>query len=197
MSGKAFAQQSKKFVRSDQHAKEKKINQKYGKLPPKQAETNPWYKLYVELIGPYTIPQKVKNPLELWCLTRIDPATGWFEMAQIPNKTAADIADINKKILFTCYPLPQQIVFNRGTKFMAEFAKMCQNKYFLKRKPTTIRNPSPMQSSNESIKLLEISSANLMCLTSLTTIHGQESYPLLSLLSVQLITQNYKHLQFS
>ena len=59
----------------------------------------------------------------------INPATGWFEMAQIPNKMAAEIADIAKKTWFTRYPLPQQIVFDRGTKFMAEFSKMCQNKY--------------------------------------------------------------------
>ena len=71
----------------------------------------------------------------------IDPATGWFEMAQITNKTAADIVDITEKTWFTRYPLPQQIVFDRGTKFMAEFAKMCQNDYGLKRKPITTRNP--------------------------------------------------------
>ena len=29
----------------------------------------------------------------------------------------------------------------RGAKFMAEFAKMCQNDYGLKRKPITTRNP--------------------------------------------------------
>ena len=28
----------------------------------------------------------------------IDPVTGWFEMAQMPNKTAAEIADITKKL---------------------------------------------------------------------------------------------------
>ena len=32
----------------------------------------------------------------------INPATGWFEMAQIPNKTAAEIADITKKTWFIC-----------------------------------------------------------------------------------------------
>ena len=116
-------------------------NQKYGNLPPKQAETNPWDTLCVDLIGPYTIPQKVKIPLKLWCLTIIDPATGWFEMAQIPNKTAAEIEDITKKTWFTRYPLPQRIVFDRGTKFIAEFAKMCQNNYGIKRKPIRARNP--------------------------------------------------------
>ena len=62
----------------------------------------------------------------------IDPTTGWFEMAQIPNKTAAEIADINEKTWFTRYPLPQRIVFDRGTKLMAEFANMYHNDYGLK-----------------------------------------------------------------
>ena len=70
-----------------------------------------------------------------------DPATGWFEMAQIPNKKAAEIADMTEKTWFTRYPLPQRIVFDRGTEFMAEFAKMCHNDYGIKRKPITTRNP--------------------------------------------------------
>ena len=116
-------------------------NQKYEKLPPKQAEINPRYKLCVDLIGPYTIPRKGKNPLKLWCLTMIDPATGWFEIAQIPNKTATEILEITKKTWFTRYPLPQRIVFDRSTEFMDEFANMCKNDYGLKRKPITTRKP--------------------------------------------------------
>ena len=53
----------------------------------------------------------------------INPATGWFDMAQIHNKTAAEIADITEKTWFTRNPLPQRIVFDRGTEFMAEFSK--------------------------------------------------------------------------
>ena len=99
--------------------KAKTTNQKYGKLTLKQDETNPWDTLCLDLIGPYKIP-----PLKLWCLTMINPATGWFEMKQIPNKMAAEIADITKKTWFTHYPLPQRIVFDRGTKFMDEFDKI-------------------------------------------------------------------------
>ena len=62
-------------------------------------------------------------------------------MAQIPNKKAAEIADITEKTWFTCYPLPQRIFFDRGTEFMAEFAKMCHNEYGLKMKPITTSNP--------------------------------------------------------
>ena len=71
----------------------------------------------------------------------IYPASDWFEMARIPNKMGAEITDITQKTWFTRYPLPQRIVFDRGTKFMAQFAKMCHNDYGLKRKPITTRNP--------------------------------------------------------
>ena len=71
----------------------------------------------------------------------INNSTGWFNMAKISNKTAAEIADITEKTQFTRYPLPQRIVFDRGTKFMTEFANMCQNDYGLKWKPITTRNP--------------------------------------------------------
>jgi hypothetical protein len=50
----------------------------------------------------------------------IDPATGWFEMQQIENKTAAEVADIFEKTWFTGYPFPQRITLV-GTEFMAEF----------------------------------------------------------------------------
>ena len=89
----------------------------------------------------YKIPRKWKNPPKLWCLTMIDPATGWFKISKIPNKKTAEISDITKKTWFTCYPLPQRIVFDRGNKFMAEFAKMCQTYYGLKSKPITTRIP--------------------------------------------------------
>ena len=88
----------------------------------------------------------------------IDPATGWFDMAQIPNKMAAEILYITKKTWFTRYTLPQRIVFDRGTKFMAESAKICQNGYGLKRKPITTRNPH----SNAIIKTIHQTIGNII-----------------------------------
>ena len=79
-------------------------------------------------------------------------------MAQIPNKTAAKIADITEKTWFTRYPLPQRIEFYRATKFMAEFAKMCHNDYGLKRKPITTRNPQ----SNAIIKCIHQTIGNII-----------------------------------
>ena len=88
----------------------------------------------------------------------IDPATGWFETAQITNKTAAEIADITKKTWFTHYPLPKQNLFDRGNKFMAEFSEMCQNDYGIKRKPMITRNPQ----SNEIIKRIHQTIGNII-----------------------------------
>ena len=88
----------------------------------------------------------------------INPATGWFDMAQIPNKTAAEIADITKKTWFTRYPLQQRIMFDRGTEFMAEFSKMCQNDYGLKRKSITTSNPQ----SNEIIEKIHQTIGNII-----------------------------------
>ena len=71
----------------------------------------------------------------------IDPVTGWFEMTKIANQTAAKVADIAEKTWFTRYPLPQLITLDRGTEFLAEFAKMVCNDFGLKIKPITMRNP--------------------------------------------------------
>ena len=88
----------------------------------------------------------------------INTATVWFEMAQIRNKSAAEIADITKKTWFTRYPLSQKFVFDRGTKFMTEFAKIYQNEYGLKRKPIKTRNPQ----SNAIIKRIHQTIGNII-----------------------------------
>ena len=115
--------------------------QKYGKLPPKEAESEPWFTLCVDLIGPYKIARQGQSDLVLWCLTMIDPVTGWFEMAQITNKTAANVADVAEKTWFTRYPLPQKLILDRGTEFLAEFAKMVNTDYGIQLRPITTRNP--------------------------------------------------------
>lgn len=119
----------------------KRSTQKYGSLPPKEAEVDPWEILCVDLIGPYTIKRRGKKNLVLWCVTMIDPATGWFEMREIPNKEAFTIANLVEQTWLTRYPWPNQVTFDRGKEFMGEFARMVEKDYGIKRKPTTTRNP--------------------------------------------------------
>jgi hypothetical protein len=121
--------------------KTKRTTKKYGHLPAKEAESTPWDVLCVDLIGPYTIKRRGKKNLILWCVTMIDPATGWFEMKQIPNKNSNTVANIVEQTWLTRYPWPTQVTFDRGKEFMGDFARMVREDYGVKTKPTTTRNP--------------------------------------------------------
>ncbi len=63
----------------------KKCKRKYGKLPVKLVEVIPWRGVCIDLIGPYTLKGTDRTILDFMCLTMIDPATGWFEMIELPN----------------------------------------------------------------------------------------------------------------
>ena len=119
----------------------KKNKKKYGTLPEKVAETDPWEVLCVDLIGPYTIKQPNGNELRLWCVTMIDPATGWFEMARIPSKDAYTVADVVERTWFMRYPWPTKVIVDRGTEFLAEFADMIKHDFGATKKVITTRNP--------------------------------------------------------
>ncbi len=122
--------------------KNKRKHDKFGKLPPKEAEAIPWDKLCVDLIGPYTIKRKQKPSLICKCVTMIDPATGWFEIHQYNDKQSVTIANIVEQEWFSRYPWPTQVTFDRGSEFMGnEFRNMLSNDYGIKKKPITVRNP--------------------------------------------------------
>ena len=72
----------------------KRRQMKYGTLPPKIAESKPWDKLCVDLLGPYKIRRKGKPDLVCHCVTMIDPATGWFEVQQIRNKRSDEVSNV-------------------------------------------------------------------------------------------------------
>ena len=119
----------------------KKTKKKYGLLPPKEAEASPWDTLCIDLIGPYTVKEIGKKKWTLHCLTMIDPATGWFEIAEIPNKRADEVANILEQQWFSRYPWPQHVIHDRGTEFMAEVHEMLTNDYGCDVNRTTTRNP--------------------------------------------------------
>ncbi len=62
----------------------KRQSQKYGHLPPKTVYTNPWECLCVDLIGPYTLKVKDNSQIDFMALPMIDPASSWFEIAELP-----------------------------------------------------------------------------------------------------------------
>jgi hypothetical protein len=72
--------------------KNKHTRKKYGLLPPKIAESDPWVMVSVDMVGPFTIRKQAKI-YSLLELTMIDPAinTGWFEIVEATNKSATSI----------------------------------------------------------------------------------------------------------
>ena len=64
----------------------------------------------------------------------IDPATGWIEIAEIPDKRADTVADVIERTWFNRYPWPTQVVMDRGSEFMAEFSEMVVRDYGVKKK---------------------------------------------------------------
>ena len=121
----------------------KRRHKKFGHLPPKEAEAEPWDKLCIDLIGPYTIRRKGKDKdLHCKCVTMIDPATGWFEIAEYRTKHSISVANIAEQEWLSRYPWPTQITFDRGSEFIGhDFQDMIKNDYGIKAKPITTRNP--------------------------------------------------------
>ena len=124
--------------------RKKKQRKKYGHLPAKEAETVPWEKLCVDLIGPYTIKRKNnEEPLVLKAVTMIDPATGWFEIQEYGDKRAGTIANIVEQNWYARYPWPTEITYDRGNEFIGhEFENnFIKNEYGTKVRGATVRNP--------------------------------------------------------
>ncbi len=62
----------------------KRRSRKYGHLPPKTVITYPWECLCIDLISPYTLKGKDNLQIDFMALTMIDPASSWFEIAELP-----------------------------------------------------------------------------------------------------------------
>src|SRR5512145_1201594 len=115
---------------------------KFGHLPEKEAEVIPWKTVCIDLIGPYSIGEKNKQyATTLQCLTMIDPATGWFEIVEIPDKSSQTVANAFEKTWLAPYPWPTEVVMDRGQEFMGELRAMLRDDYGITGKPITTCNP--------------------------------------------------------
>ncbi len=70
----------------------------------------------------------------------IDPATGWFEIAEVPERKAETVAKVFDDTWLSRYPRPKQIGFDNGGENKGMF-KLLTTNYGLERKPTTPYNP--------------------------------------------------------
>jgi hypothetical protein len=70
----------------------------------------------------------------------IDPATGWFELAEIKERTAEHVAKVFDNVWLNQYPQPQYIGFDNGGENKGLFWHMIVN-YGQKNKLTSTHNP--------------------------------------------------------
>ena len=118
----------------------KKKRVKYGKLPPKVAEVVPWETLCIDLVGPYTVTLKNNKETTLSAMTFIDPATGWFEIAELGNKSSAHVSHLLDSTWLCRYPHPRTIVFDNGSEFKGDLLVILQD-YGIKARPTMVKTP--------------------------------------------------------
>jgi hypothetical protein len=101
----------------------------------------------VDLIGPYTLKDKDKTVIDFMCVTMIDPATSWFEIAELPisqpseldiptgtkghngkdkhiqqkqpyfDKSSATVRTLMNRTWFSRYPRSQYIIYDNRSEF--------------------------------------------------------------------------------
>ena len=115
--------------------------EKCGLLPAKAPDVLPWHALCIDLMGPHRMG-KGQNEVQLHCLTMINPATGWFEIVETPNRRADEVANSLEMTWLTRYPWPTEVVMDRGGEFQAEVSAMLKNNCGITKKVVTPRDPA-------------------------------------------------------
>ncbi|GFH49966.1 hypothetical protein CTEN210_06442 [Chaetoceros tenuissimus] len=161
---KGLSNQAKDFVKTCDVCQQYKKKRRYGIIPAKTIkELVPWRTVHVDLIGPYSVTAKQIQPggeikeveLKLTCMTMLDPATGWFEIAQVPyysieevkedkddfiDKTSARISLIFEQTWLSRYPRPEEVVCDNGSEFKLHFMTLLKD-FDIKPRPTKAENP--------------------------------------------------------
>ncbi|MGH7974544.1 MAG: RNase H-like domain-containing protein, partial [bacterium] len=119
----------------------KKQRKKYGHLPSKEAEWEPWRTLCVDLIGPYDVKTLHNKNKQIWAMTMIDPATSWFEVIEIPNKRMQTCAALLDREWLCRYPRPTELIYDNGKEFKNEEFHELTDSYGIHRNGTSVKNP--------------------------------------------------------
>jgi hypothetical protein len=92
----------------------KKRQLKYGHLPSKIVISTPWEALCVDLVGPYTLKGKDGSAVDFMTLTMIDPASGWFEIVELPLVSRLTTTLINGK-----EKVSKELIFDKSSNQIA------------------------------------------------------------------------------
>ena len=96
--------------------------------------------------------------MDFMSLTITDPATGWFEMVELPlivktvmkkgksteevviDESSAEVARLFNQHWLSHYPRAKYTTYDNGSEFKLHFESLCDS-FNMKRKPTTVKNP--------------------------------------------------------
>jgi hypothetical protein len=67
----------------------------------------------------------------------IDPATGWFEIAEAPTKWADYVSNILQQTWLVRYLWPTKVICDCGSEFLAETKEMLKNELGVKQQGFT------------------------------------------------------------
>ncbi len=148
----------------------KRHSQKYGHLPLKLVIMTPWKALCVDLIAHYTLKGTDGSSIDFMCLTMINPAPSWFEIAELStvaqeatvpptgmgnkvtfdnntkvaepyfDQSLAQISNLVYKTWFSRYSCCRYIIYNNRSELKLHFQSLC-NTHGIKHKPTSVKNP--------------------------------------------------------
>ena len=128
----------------------------------------------IDLVVPYSLTAKQYQPdgsiqtkeLQLTCMTMLDPATGWFEIVEVPNyimvdvknkmdhqqlidKSSARISRLFDQTWLSQYPRPRKVIFDNGSEFKKDFVPLLED-WSIKPTCTTIKTPQ----SNSPVEII-------------------------------------------
>ena len=112
----------------------------YGHLPPRDALIAPWFKVAVDLIGPWKFTIGPRE-FSFQALTCIDAVTNLAEIIRINNKTSTHISMIFENNWLARYPRPSRCIHDNDGEFTGmAFLHMLQVNG-IKDVTTTVKNP--------------------------------------------------------
>ena len=104
-------------------------------------------------------------------ITICDPATGWFEVAEIKDKSALETSKVLDQVWFCCYPWPLHVITDNGGEFLGTEFQEFLRLYGVQHESTTIKNPQANfvervhQTLGNMIRTYELENLNLIIMT--------------------------------
>jgi hypothetical protein len=119
----------------------KRLPQRYGKLPQKDTEVEPWHDVAVDLAGPWQCNINEREE-SFWALTIVDPFSTWPEIVPIKTKVGPNIAHLFDREWLCRYPRPKRCIYDAGSEFTCNEFQELLTSFGIQPVPTTIKNPT-------------------------------------------------------